>query len=152
MKNTMERFSTFSTALFSTTLGLFFAIFLYSYLNPRPQIHGDISIPWISDTKASYKALRFIPNIDLGSQFTLNTKQIFLYLILKDKISNKEEMVWSKIVQNGDNYKLNDICRSNYIFTGNNRNIYEFELRGNIFPFVGQLLDVGYGILKYKAE
>lgn len=59
-------------------------------------------------------------------------------------------MVWSKIVKNGDDYRLFGLEKSNYIFSGSQMGNCEFELRGNIFPYVGQLRDVSYGSVKYK--
>lgn len=138
------------TALFNSTLTLLFMIFLYSYLNPRPECTANPTITWISNSTASYKSLKFIPNIDLTNQFTLNTKQIFLYMTVKDLINKgKEEMVWSSIIRNNGEYKLFNPLMSNYIFTGNFLNKYEFEIRGNIFPYVGQLFDVSYGKFQY---
>lgn len=154
MKNTLSRVSTFSSILFNTTLGLLFCIFLASYLNPGYPVSSNLKISWISPNP-NFKSLRFEPNIDLTPQFTFNTKQIFIYLVLRtqeDSGNLKEEMTWSKIVKNGDNYKLFEMEKSNSIFSGSLTGGYEFELRGNIFPYVGQLRDISYGSIKYKNE
>lgn len=90
----------------------------------------------------------FYPNIDLSSQFNFNTKQIFLYLIART--GEREEMVWSKIVKNGESYKLNDLEKSNYSFSVGIDGPLLFELRGNVFPFVGQMKDIHYATVDYR--
>lgn len=143
MKNTANRISAFTSVLMNCTIALLFSIFLVSYLYGSPKISADLQVDWVSPNR-SFKMCRFIPNIDLTPQFYFNTKQVFLYLVTKS--SNKQEMVWSKIIKNGENYKLTERLQSNYIFSETeNGGKYEFELRGNIFPFVGQLKDVYYG-------
>lgn len=154
MKNTLSRASTFFSILFHTTLGLLFCIFLASYLNPGYPVSSNLKISWISPNP-NFKSLRFEPNIDLTPQFTFNTKQIFLYLTLRTKQSNgelKEEMVWSKVAKSGDDYRFFGTEKSNYIFSGSQTGDYEFELRGNIFPYVGQLRDISYGLVKHKNQ
>lgn len=95
----------------------------------------------------NFKSMYFEPNIDLTPQFTFNTKQIFLYLTIR--AGEKEEMVWSKIVRNGDEYRFFSKQASNYIFSAPELRTCELELRGNVFPYVGQILDVSYGAIKY---
>lgn len=64
----------------------------------------------------------------------------------------KEELVWFKTVQNGTEYKMFSSEKSQYTFSGNAKNMYEVELRGNIFPYVGHMMDVSYGTLDYKIN
>lgn len=142
MKDTSSRLSEFGTALMNCTIALLFCIFLISYLTPFKEISSDLKVTWISPGRG-FRVARLIPNIDLEPQFTFNIKQIFLYVVAKTK--GKEEMVWSKIVQNGDSYKFFDLVQTNYIFESSSDQKIEFEIRGSVFPYTGQLLDVHYG-------
>lgn len=149
MKNTISRITCFSSILMNCTILLLLSIFLVSYLFPVPSITAELKIEWVSPNR-SYKACRFSPNIDLSSQFNFNTKQIFLYLVAKTP--NKQEMVWSKIIKNGEKCKFFEPLQSNSIFSTGENGLVEFELRGNMFPFVGQLKDLHYGNFEYRGK
>lgn len=147
MKNTYNRISTFLTILFNSTLVLLFAIFIISYISPPYPAHSNLKILRL-DGHGDHKVLFFEPNIDLRPQFTFNTKQIFLFLTCRS--NDKEEMVWSKIVKNGEEYALFSKQINNYSFSCKPDQEYEFELSGNIFPYVGQMLRIDYGTVKIK--
>lgn len=149
MKNTISRISSFSSALFHCTLGLLISITIVSYLIGTPEVSSDIQITRISPGN-SYRICEFIPNVDLRPQFNFNTKQIFLYLVMKE--SNRSEMIWHKIVKNGEKYNFIETLRSIPFSTTKGNNTFDFELRGSIFPFVGQMKDVKYGMLSYKDK
>jgi signal peptidase complex subunit 3 len=150
MKSFYDRTCYFGSVSFNATLALLFTIFAISYLSPSPKLTAGLRIDNYKNNM-EYKVLYFYPNIDLSSQFNFNTKQIFLYLTYKTKTGNKQEMVWSKIIKNGDKYSLFNKEASNYIFTGD-QHIKEciFELRGNIYPYVGQLKDISFGEVVYE--
>ena len=147
MKNTKSRVYNFFGVTFNMTAVLLFVIFIISYLRPAP---GIASKPTIAryESRGEYKFLIFSPNIDLTPQFTFNTKQVFLYLTCKS--SNKEEMAWSKIVTAKDNLRLFERVKSNYIFTGSRDRSARFELRGNVYPYVGQMVDLYYGEVTFN--
>lgn len=148
MKNTKERLFYFWNALFNSTLVLLFAIFIISYWLPQPPVSANLRI--ISYSKNSdLKTLTFDPSIDLAPHFNFNTKQIFLYLTCKCSSGN-EEMVWTKTIKNGDNYKIFGKQWNNFRFTADGKPDCIFELRGNIYPYVGQIKDVHYGKLKVE--
>lgn len=147
MKNTYNRASSFVSVLFHSTTALLFAIFLIFYLSPPYQVRSNLKIMRL-EGKGEYKVLFFEPNVDLKPQFTINTKQIFIYLTCR--IGDKEEMVWSKIIKNGGEYQLFSKQVSNYSFICKENVEYDFELSGNIFPYVGQMQTVNYGSVKYK--
>lgn len=146
MKNTQKRLFTFFSIVTNATISLLFLITAISYLFPAPLLSADLKVSWASP-KSGLRVCQFQPSIDLSQQFKFNTKQIFLYLYAKS--GDKEEMVWSKIVKNGDNYKLFGVEKSTYLFSIMGKNFTEFELRGNIFPFVGLLRDVHYASFNY---
>ena len=122
---------------------LLFTICLATFLTPIKDLHADLKITWLSPGNG-FKVARLIPNIDLAPQFGMNVKQIFLYVVAKP--SGKQEMIWSKIVKNGSDYKFFELVQSNYLFDPNpaGRKI-EFEIRGSLFPYTGRLLDFSYG-------
>lgn len=144
MKNAQQRLSVLSNVFFNMTLCLLFAIFAFSYLKGFPEVHAEMELIRYNP-RSEYKMLIFKPNLDLTPQFTFNTKQIFLYVVLDS--GHKSEMVWSKIIKRGDDYILYTKQSNNYSFTGTKDNLIKLELRGNIFPFVGQMKDVHYGYL-----
>ncbi|KAM0680533.1 Signal peptidase complex subunit [Glugoides intestinalis] len=147
MKSTYKRLFTFFSIVTNATVFLLFLITVLSYLFPAPPLSADLKVSWVSPNKHTVRVCQFQPSIDLSQQFNFNTKQIFLYLYAKS--GDREEMVWSKIIKNGDNYKLFGIEKSTYLFSIAGKNFTEFELRGNIFPFVGLLRDVPYASFKY---
>lgn len=146
MKNTSARISEFGSVLMNCTIVLLFSIFLISYFTPLKDVSSNLKIVWMSPGKG-FKVARLIPNIDLTPQFVFNIKQIFLYVVAKS--NGKEEMVWSKIVKNGDKCKFFDLVQTTYNFEPNSNEKIEFEIRGSIFPYTGQLLDVFYGKATY---
>lgn len=150
MKNTYNRISYFSTILFNSTMVLLFVIFAISFVSKPGLARANIKVLKL-EGRGEYKSLKFEPNVDLSSQFTFNTKQIFLYLTCK--VGENEQMAWSKIVSNGSNYGLFESQNSNYSFTVQpGADSVVFELRGNVFPYVGQMKDVSFGTLVYKLK
>ncbi|KAI4292721.1 signal peptidase complex subunit 3 [Pancytospora philotis] len=149
MKNIQSRVSNFGNVLFNMTLGLLFAVFVLSYIQGLPDVAADMQVVRYNH-KNHIKSLIFRPNVDFSQQFKFNTKQIFVYAVLQG--SGKSEMVWSKIVRRGDAYALFDKQYSNYTFAGSNDNAARFELRGNVYPYVGQMKDVHYGFLDLKFD
>jgi len=148
MKNAIERATSFHFILMNCTIALLLAIFAASYFYPFPPVTADLKIDWVSPNR-SFKVCRFSPGVDLTPQFSFNTKQVFLYLVAKYS-PTQEEMVWSKIVRNGEGYRLEGVEQSNYIFSGGSGRSITFELRGNVFPFVGKMRDVQYGSVEYQ--
>lgn len=148
MKNIQGRVSNFFGVLFNMTLVLLFAIFAVSYITTTPALSANMKLLRY-DTRSEYKVLVFEPNIDLKPHFTFNTKQIFLYVILHSP--DKSEMVWSRIVKNGGKYGLFGKETSNYVFTGSRDKKARFELRGNVYPYVGQMKDIHYGYLETQS-
>lgn len=144
MKDVQSRVTNFFGVLFNMTVILLFAIFVVSYITTTPALKANMKLLRY-EPKSEYKILFFEPNIDLTPHFTFNTKQIFLYVVLASP--DKSEMVWSKTVRNGERYDLFVKERSNYVFTGSNVKKALFELRGNIYPYVGQMKDIHYGNL-----
>lgn len=149
MKNAVTRATSFCSILMNCTILLLLAIFIASYFYSIPQVTADLRVGWVSPNK-NYKVCQFFPNIDLTPQFNFNTKQVFLYLVAKTP--EKQEMVWSKIVKNGEKYKFFESEKSNYIFSVGGDGHISFELRGNMFPFVGQLKDIHYGSFEYYEK
>lgn len=144
MKDFSSRANTFSSVLMNCTIALLFVIFFVSYMTPIKPIAGDLKITWMSPGNG-FRVVRLIPNIDLTPQFVFNIKQIFLYVVAKS--NGKEEMLWSKIVKNGGNYVFKELVQSTYPLDPSGK--IEFELRGSIFPYTGQLIDVSYGSVPY---
>lgn len=148
MKNTFSRGITFFGHFLTYSFGLLAVITLVSHLFQEPHITSDLTISWISPGK-SYKSCQFFPNVDLTPQFNMNTKQVFLYLTVKT--DNKEQMLWSKIVKNGSDYKFFNPEKSKYMFNIPDGNAV-FELKGNVFPFVGFMKTVKYAEIKHKEH
>ncbi|KAF9763667.1 Signal peptidase complex subunit 3 [Nosema granulosis] len=143
MHKASRRISFISSALMNPTLILLFSIFACSLLFVKPLPKANIQIKSL-DASSYRRILTFNPNVDLSDQFNFNVKQIFVYLrvIYPTKSS---EILWSKIVQRGDVYKLVENVRSNYEIKGEvGRNVV-LELRGNYFPFVGIIRDFSFG-------
>lgn len=149
MKNALERASNFHFVLMNSTIILLLIIFTTSYFYPKTSVSADLEIGWVSPNR-SFKMCRFTPNIDLTPQFAFNTKQVFLYMIAKSSVG--EEMVWSRIIKNGDLCRLEKQEQSNYVFSGGPGETILFELRGNVFPFVGKMTDVLYGSAEYRKK
>lgn len=149
MKNTFSRISSFSSVLFNCTIGLLIAMTIISHFIGTPKISSELQVTRISSGN-SYRICEFIPNIDLKPQFNFNTKQIFLYLVLKE--NNRSEMIWHTIVKNGGKYNFTEKLRSASFSTTKGNDSFDFELRGSVFPFVGQLKDVSYATISYKEK
>jgi len=170
MKNTKERFMCLCGKALNLTLVLFLMIFLTSLINKPPKLSVSPKILRVSKT-VEWTSVSFVPNVDLSTQFTYNVKQIFLYLICRvdekengmesdsksvsDGSSNnsnkKENMVWSRIVRKESVEKVfNKVEKNNYVFSLGKGKKVTFELRGNVFPVVGQVKDVLYGEATYE--
>ncbi|KAL6122246.1 hypothetical protein NUSPORA_00712 [Nucleospora cyclopteri] len=150
MKNAVNRLNTFGNHLFNFTVSLLFVIFAVTRLQKQPKISSDSRIVLFGNTYNNCY-IRFIPNIDLSSQFNINTKQIFLYCI--SKTGRRHEMCWSKIVKRDDPKTYFQPVRNSYPFKieeGFNKfDTFTFELRGHIYPYVGMMMDVSYGEFTY---
>ncbi|KAI5148927.1 signal peptidase complex subunit 3 [Enteropsectra breve] len=147
MQSTWKRASVFASKLMNGFMALGFAIFLVSYLSGGSNVSANLKILRF-ESKYGTSILSFQPNVDLTPEFKFNTKQIFLYLTYRNE--NEEKMVWSKTVKKGDNYRLFQKEISNTA-TNIKPGLHPvLELRGNIYPMIGQMRDVGYGKVDVK--
>ena len=142
MKTTYSRLCQYGSVMFNSTLALLFCIFALSYLCPFPQAQASIKVSRF-ERRAEFSYASFELAVNLSPQFPFNTQQIFLYITCNTP--GREEMVWSKIVQKGDRYNLDGIANSTYSFKATKTGPVIFELRGNVFPYVGKMRDVSYG-------
>lgn len=86
------------------------------------------------------KKVVFNPQADLTEYFHLNVKQVFLYLKMHHKRTS--EIIWSRIVQRGDEKRFFNHVINNYrFFDIPDGTVVKFELRGCIFPYVGIVQD-----------
>lgn len=145
-----ERIYVFSGLAFNMTLILLLAIFIASEIQAKHNSSANLRIKAVNRI-GLYKRVHFYPGIDLSSQFNWHTRMIFVYLTCRSG-TNTEEMVWSKIVKNGDHYDLNGLERSNYFFNCDGGRQVVFELRANVFPYVGKLKDISLGEQKWEGE
>lgn len=147
MHKSLKRISFISSAIFNPTLVLLFSIFACSLLFVKPLPKANIQVKGL-DASGYRRILTFSPNVDLEDQFNFNVKQIFVYLRVIYP-SKSSEILWSRIVQRGGKYKLNEVVRSNYEIKGEvGRNVI-LELRGNYFPFVGIIRDFSFGSTEF---
>ncbi|KAG0442115.1 Signal peptidase complex subunit 3A [Dictyocoela muelleri] len=165
MKTSITRLYAVLTFSFYPTLLLMFSISLLSRFMRNPHPKADLLIhhyqPFsFHETGHQQGSIIFTPNVDLSSEFSLNTKQVFVYLIVrygnkdqfnndhKDQFNNDHkdqfnEMVWWRIVKKNDNKRFfkREVNSFNF-YSGHD---VKFELRGCIFPYVGMIRDVKYG-------
>lgn len=118
-------------------------IFLLSHLNKKDVPECDIRISSYALDNSRTRYIYFSPNIDLSPQFHLNVKQTFVYLKMKYDGTNSD-MLWSKIVKRGDSKKLSEYYYNNYTIPIVKSGKVFLELRGCIFPYIGQTSDVLY--------
>lgn len=147
MKNTKERTIHFVGALFYVTCGFILAVFCFSYISPHPPLYANTKIVRFAGN-GGYVNFLFEPNVDLGRHFTYNTRQIFLYLNCKTK--QKEKVIWTKTISNGGTYEVFSRERHQFAFTAPLNELCEFELLGNIYPYVGFMEVVSYA--KFTAR
>ena len=128
-------------------------IILLDFLHKQPKIVSESKIIEF-EHKTNECYLKFIPNIDLTSIFRYNTKQVFLYCISKN--GKRHEMCWSETVKINDTKIFYHAVINNYSFNisegSNEFTEYKFELRGNIFPWIGRIVDVKLGTFSYKKK
>ncbi|KAI5169425.1 signal peptidase complex subunit 3 [Pancytospora epiphaga] len=149
MKNTQARALCFFSTMFNSTVALLGVIFIISYQMTLQSSKANMELVSYNP-ESEFKVLVFKPGVDLTSQFSFNTKQIFLYLSIDD--GERSEIVWSKIVKNGDSYKLFEKQFSNYTFSAPNTSKVVFVLHGNVFPYVGIMRRVLYGVLDVHSS
>lgn len=138
-----KRLAALVSHTFSFTTVLLVMIFLLSHFNKReiPECNIRISSYALDNSRTRYTY--FSPNIDLSPQFHLNVKQIFVYLRM-DYDDINSDMLWSKIVKRDDSKKLKDYYYNNYTIPIVKSGKVCLELRGCIFPYIGQTSDVLY--------
>lgn len=154
MKRFPNRFFTFFSLTFQACTCLSAIIFIYAtlFLKTPPIVTNPQVTTFGFVLNKCY--MRFRPNVDLTPLFNLNTKQIFLYATM---VTGKQhEMVWSKIVQLNDIKKFYECVNNNYPFSviegADKYRTIEFELRANLFPFVGAMKDILIGKFKYTVK
>lgn len=147
MHKSFKRMSFIGSSIFNPTLVLLFSIFACSLLFVKPLPQAKIQVQSL-DVSGYRRVLTFNPRVDLGDQFNFNVKQIFVYLRVVYP-SGSSEILWSRIVQRGAKYNLNETVRSNYEIKGEVGKNVVLELRGNYFPFVGVIRDFTFGSTKF---
>lgn len=142
MHSISKRISTLLSYTFTFTTTLLISIFIMSYTSRRevPECHFAVGSFSLRDERSRY--ISFSPQIDLSREFHPNVKQIFLYLRII--YGENSDMVWSNIVKRGDNKVLHDSYFNNYKIPLIAARKVMLELRGCIFPYVGQTSDVLY--------
>lgn len=144
MKRFPQRLMTFLSLTFQACSTLAFVIFMYTELfvkNPKLDCKPTVDLFGTTMNKCY---MRFTPNVDLTKLFHFNTKQVFLYATMTT--GEQHEMCWSRIVQANDPKEFFKIVNNNYPFGikegMNSFDKIKFELRANLFPYVGKMKDV----------
>jgi signal peptidase complex subunit 3 len=142
MYSISKRVSTLLSYTFTFTVTLLVSIFIMSYTSSQetPECHLAVSSYSLTGDHSRY--ISFSPSIDLTSQFHLNVKQIFLYLRIT--YGENSDMAWSTIVKRHGNKVLSGNYFNNYRIPPLNAKRALLELRGCIFPYIGQTRDILY--------
>lgn len=148
MHTSIHRFYAVITYSFYPTVFLLFCIGYFSEYIKNPKINVNLKIYNYKPFDRTPAFVTFSPNIDLNSEFSINTRQIFLYL--NAKYGDHDEIVWSKIVQKKDEKVFNKKFVNNYDFYGGMD--VRFELRGCLFPYVGVVKEVLYDSVELKSN
>lgn len=138
-----KRLAALASHTLSFTTTLLAMIFILSHINKKEIPECDIRISSCVLDNSRTRYIYFSPNIDLSPQFHLNVKQIFVYLKMNYEASNSD-MLWSTIVKRGENNKLHEYYYNNYAIPIVKPGKVYLELRGCIFPYIGQTSDVLY--------
>lgn len=138
-----KRLAALVSHTFSFTTVLLVMIFILSHINKKeiPECNIVIGSHALDSSRTRY--IYFSPNIDLSPQFHLNVKQIFVYLKM-DYEGTNSDMLWSTIVRRGADKKLHEYYYNNYSIPIVKPGKMHLELRGCVFPYIGQTSDVLY--------
>lgn len=138
-----KRLAALVSHTFSFTTVLLAMIFLLSHFNRQEIPECNIHVRSYALDNSRTRYIYFSPSIDLSPQFHLNVKQIFVYLKM-DYDGTNSDMLWSMIVKRGDSKKLSEYYYNSYTMPIVKSGKVCLELRGCIFPYIGQTSDVLY--------